>query len=62
MYLLSIKPSTLPEKKMTAKFCMCEKKLACEGKNTKTVQFGQKGSSTYLDNKDKDKRAAYIAQ
>jgi len=28
----------------------------------KTVQFGSRGSSTYLDNKDEAKRKAYIAR
>jgi len=28
----------------------------------KTIHFGSKGSSTYLDHKDKEKRQAYIAR
>jgi hypothetical protein len=28
----------------------------------KTIHFGSKGSSTYLDHKDKSKREAYIAR
>jgi hypothetical protein len=62
MFLLSIKKSDKSDKKMTATFCLCSKKMECKGKNTKTVDFGLKGSTTYLDSKDKDKRAAYIAR
>ena len=60
MFLLSVKPSTKPEKKMTAKFCLCKQKLACEGSNTKTVHFGQKGSETYTEGASKEKREAYL--
>ena len=41
---------------------MCKKKLACKGSNTKTVQFGQKGSSTFIDHGDEQKKDAYIAR
>lgn len=62
MYLMSIKKSNLPEKKMTATFCKCKVKDECKGSNHKTVQFGQKGSSTYLDHKDEQKKDAYLAR
>ena len=62
MYLLSLKKSDKPEKKMVAVFCKCKEKNACKGKNTKTVHFGQKGSSTYLDHGDDKKKDAYIAR
>ena len=60
MWLMSIKKSDKPEKKMTAIFCKCEKKNSCKGSNHKIVQFGQKGSSTYLDHGDDDKKDAYL--
>lgn len=62
MWLLSIKNSTKPEKKMVATFCKCEKKDACKGKNNKVVHFGLKGSSTFLDHKDEDKKKNYLAR
>lgn len=62
MFLLSIKPSDRPEKKMTAVFCKCKKKLECKGSNTKTVHFGQKGSETYTEGASKQKRDAYLAR
>jgi len=62
MWLLNIKKSDKPEKKLMALFCKCKVKNECKGSNHKTVHFGQKGSSTYLDHKDKDKREAYIAR
>jgi hypothetical protein len=62
MWLLSIKKSDKPEKKMKATFCKCKIKDDCKGTNHKTVHFGLKGSQTYLDHKDKDKREAYLAR
>lgn len=62
MWLMSIKKSTLPEKKMTATFCKCKVKDQCRGTNHKTVQFGQKGSSTYLDHGDEQLKDAYLAR
>ncbi len=62
MWLLSVKPSTKPEKKYTATFCKCEKKDQCKGSNHKTVHFGLKGSSTFLDHKDNKKKDAYLAR
>ena len=59
---MSIKPSVKPEKKMTAVFCKCEKKNACKGSSHKTIHFGQKGSKTYLDGNDEQRKAAYIAR
>jgi hypothetical protein len=60
MWLLSITKSDKPEKKLKAVFCKCEKKNSCKGSNHKTVHFGQKGSSTYPDHKDDDKKDAYL--
>ena len=51
MKLLSITSSTRKEKKYVAKF-----------DNGTSTHFGLKGSSTYLDNKDKAKREAYLAR
>ena len=62
MWLMSVKPSDKPEKKYMATFCKCEKKSECKGTNYKTTHFGQKGSSTYIDHKDKKKKDAYIAR
>lgn len=62
MWLTSIKKSDKPDKKLQATFCMCEKKDSCKGTNTKTIHFGQRGSSTYLDHKDEDKKKAYLAR
>ncbi len=62
MWLTSITKSNKPDKKLQAKFCMCEKKDSCKGTNTKTIHFGQRGSSTYLDHKDEDKKKAYLAR
>lgn len=62
MYLLSVKNSPKPDKKMVATFCLCEKKNECKGSNHKEVHFGSKGSKTYLDHKDKQKKDAYIAR
>lgn len=62
MWLLGITKSDKPEKKMKATFCMCEKKNECKGSNHKVVHFGQKGSSTYLDHKDDEKKKNYLAR
>jgi len=54
MKLISITPSDRAEKRLKAVF---------ENKGrTKTVHFGLKGGSTYIDHKDKVKREAYIAR
>ena len=62
MYLLSVKPSPKPEKKLRATFCLCEKKNACKGSNHKVVDFGAKGSSTFIDHKDEEKKKNYLAR
>ena len=62
MWLLSVSPSPKEDKKLKAVFCKCEKKLDCKNSNTKTVHFGSKGSSTYLDNKNEKTKDAYIAR
>jgi len=62
MWLLSVKNSPKPEKKLMATFCKCEKKNECKGKNHKVVHFGSKGSSTFIDSKDNKKKDAYIAR
>mgnify|MGYP003650401597 CR=1 FL=1 len=62
MWLLSVNKSDKPEKKLKAVFCKCEKKNECKGGNHKTVHFGSKGSSTYLDNKNEKTKDAYIAR
>ena len=60
MWLMSIKKSDKPEKKMVATFCLCEKKNQYRGSNHLIRHFGQKGSSTYLDHGDNDKKDAYL--
>jgi len=50
MRLVSITPSHRKDKKMVAKFA----------EPTKTVHFGMKGSTTYIDDKDPDRRKAYL--
>lgn len=62
MKLLYIKPSDRPTKKYVATFCLCDGETKCCDKERKRVHFGSHGSSTYLDNKDEKKRAAYIAR
>ena len=62
MKLLSIKPSDKPTKKYVATFCLCDGETKCCDKERKRVHFGSRGSSTYLDNGDEKKRAAYIAR
>ncbi len=60
MWLLDIKKSPKPDKKLEATFCLCEKKNDCKGTNHKVVNFGSKGSSTYIDHKDDKLRSRYI--
>ena len=62
MKLLSIKPSPKEGKKYQATFCMCQEETKCCDKDRKKINFGQDGSSTYLDHGDEKKRAAYIAR
>jgi hypothetical protein len=62
MKLLSIKPSDRPTKKYTATFCMCKGETKCCDTDRKKVNFGSRGSSTYLDHKDEAKRKAYLAR
>ena len=38
------------------------KRLVAIFKNGKKVHFGSEGSETYVDHKDKEKRAAYLAR
>lgn len=37
-------------------------KIVFDGKKTKTVHFGQKDGSTFVDHKDDKKKAAWIAR
>jgi hypothetical protein len=62
MKLLSIKPSDRPTKKYVATFCTCEGPTKCCDTERKKVHFGSRGSSTYLDHKDEEKRLAYVAR
>jgi hypothetical protein len=62
MWLLGIKKSPKPDKKLEATFCMCEKKNACKGTNHKVVHFGSKGSKTFLDHNDEKIKDNYIAR
>jgi len=49
-------------KKYVATFCECKGKTKCEPKDRKTIQFGQKGSNTYLEGASEEKKNAYIAR
>ena len=54
MKLIKVEDSKAKGKRFTAIFS--------DGKKEKKVNFGLKGGSTYLDNKDKKKRAAFRAR
>ena len=54
MKLIKVEGSSAKNKRFTAIFS--------NGKKEKKVNFGLKGGSTYLDNKDKKKRAAFRAR
>ena len=54
MKLLTIRPSTLKGKRLTATFI--------NGKQTITTHFGLDTGQTYIDHKDDAKRLAYIAR
>ena len=62
MWLLSVKPSPKPDKRLRAIYCMCKIKNECKGSNHKNIDFGQKGGSTYIDHKDDEKKKAYLAR
>ena len=62
MWLLSVKPSPRDEKRFRAVFCLCPIKNACKGSNHKNIDFGQKGSSTFIDHKDEEKKKNYLAR
>lgn len=50
-------------KKMVASFCECAGgNTKCSDKERKKIQFGSKGSNTYLDGASEEKRDAYIAR
>jgi hypothetical protein len=53
MKLLSIKPSTKPEKKYMAEF-------QTDTNRTKTIHFGSKGMDDYTKTHDKEQRARYL--
>ena len=54
MKLIKVEGSSLKNKRLVAIFS--------NGKKEKKVNFGLKGGSTYLDNKDKKIRSAYRAR
>ncbi len=60
MKLVSVKPSDRPDKKYVAEFCLCREGTNCSKQKRKYVHFGQRGSSTFLDHADTDKRKNYI--
>jgi hypothetical protein len=62
MKLLDIIKSSNPKKKYTAIFCMCKGCSKCSPVERRIVHFGSKGSSTYIDHKDEDKKKAYHAR
>lgn len=49
-------------KKYVATFCQCKGATKCEPKDRKKIQFGQKGSNTYLEGATEEKKNAYIAR
>jgi len=55
MKLISIKPSTKPEKKYMATF-------ETDKGTTKTTHFGAAGMSDYTKNKDPERKALYLAR
>lgn len=55
MELLSITPSSKPDKKLVAKF-------QTDGGRTKSVHFGAAGMDDYTKTKDKEQRARYRAR
>lgn len=55
MKLLSVEKSTRPEKRLMATF-------EVEDGKEKTVHFGLRGGSTYIDHKDDLKKQNYIAR
>ena len=54
MKLVTIKPSTRSDKRMMAVF-------EVDGKQ-KTIHFGMKGATTYIDNASEDTRRNYLAR
>ena len=62
MKLLSIKPSERSTKKYVATFCLCDGETKCCDKERKRVHFGYKGSQTFLDHGNEQKRLAYVAR
>jgi hypothetical protein len=63
MKLIDVVPTPAgSSKRMVASFCECAGgKTTCAEKDRKKIQFGSKGSSTYLDPETTDaKRDAYI--
>lgn len=55
MKLISIKPSTKPEKKYMATF-------ETESGRSKTIHFGASGMDDYTKSHDKEQRARYLAR
>ena len=63
MKLISIKPSTVSGKKLTAKFCACKTgNNSCPDKDKVTIHFGSATSTTYAEGASDEKRDAYIAR
>ena len=62
MWLHGIKKSEKPDKKYKAKFCYCQVKDACKGKNTKEIHFGASGYEDYTQHGDKERRENYLAR
>ncbi len=62
MWLLSVKPSTVKDKRYTAVFCKCKVKNECKGTFQKTVHFGQDTATTYVDGAPESKKSSYLAR
>lgn len=62
MWLMSVKPATVKNKRYTATFCKCKVKDDCKGGNHKTVHFGQPGATTYVDGGSEEKKKSYQAR
>ena len=50
------------DKKFVAVFCKCPGRSVCSDADKKRIEFGQKGSNTYLDGATNEVRDAYLTR
>ena len=62
MFLIDVKPSKAKGKKLAAVFCPCKTKSECKGCRYKIINFGQDGSTTYINGATDQTKAAYLAR